>query len=177
MLKWGSQMINAMSNAAVPCISLLIGSSFGAANFAMCGRGYFPRFMFSWPTAKCAVMGPDQLAGVMELLAKERLAKAAAGKAAAAGKGKAAKGSEGAAAAGAAGAGEGEGEGDTQVAMLKAMLKARIEAQMSALNCSQHGLDDGIIDPRETRRVLGMVLSACCTAGIEQGPSTGLARL
>lgn len=70
MIKWGSQMVNAISNANVPQISIIMGGSFGAANYAMCGIGFKPDFLFSWPVAQCAVMGPDQLSGVLDLLAR-----------------------------------------------------------------------------------------------------------
>jgi acetyl-CoA carboxylase carboxyltransferase component len=61
-------MINAVSNSEVPAISINIGASYGAGNYAMCGRSYKPRFLFSWPNSKCAVMGPEQLGGVLDIV-------------------------------------------------------------------------------------------------------------
>ena len=63
-IKAGARFINAVSNCVVPMITIMLGSSYGAGNFAMCGRGYAPRFLFSWPNSKCAVMGAEQLSGV-----------------------------------------------------------------------------------------------------------------
>ena len=63
-------MVNAVSNSKVPHISIVIGGSYGAGNYGMSGRAYDPRFMFSWPNAKSAVMGPAQLAGVISIVAR-----------------------------------------------------------------------------------------------------------
>lgn len=68
-------MINAVSNSGVPHISLVVGASYGAGNYAMCGRRYNPRFLFSWPNSKCAVMGSDQLAGVLDIVRRRSSAK------------------------------------------------------------------------------------------------------
>ena len=72
MIKHGSLMINAVSNSAVPHITLQVGGSYGAGNYGMCGRAYDPRFLFVWPNAKTAVMGPEQLAGTMSIVAQGR---------------------------------------------------------------------------------------------------------
>src|SRR5437868_13448001 len=71
MIKHGSKMIQAVSNANVPQITLMCGASFGAGNYGMCGRAYDPRFLFTWPNAKSAVMGPAQLAGVLSIVARQ----------------------------------------------------------------------------------------------------------
>ena len=68
MIKHGSKMIQAVTSATVPQITIYCGASFGAGNYGMCGRGFHPRFCFSWPNAKTAVMGPQQLAGVMSIV-------------------------------------------------------------------------------------------------------------
>src|SRR6202050_1840263 len=78
IIKHGSMMINAVSNSAVPHISILMGASYGAGHYGMCGRAYDPRFLFAWPSAKSAVMGPVQLAGVLSIVS--RAAAAAAGR-------------------------------------------------------------------------------------------------
>jgi len=66
IIKKGAQMVSAVSCSTVPHISVILGASYGAGNYAMCGRSYKPRFLFTWPTGRCSVMGPDQLSGVME---------------------------------------------------------------------------------------------------------------
>lgn len=83
IIKDGAKMINAVSNSKVPAITIIIGASYGAGNYAMCGRAYQPRFLFSWPNSKIAVMGVEQLTGVMEIIQKQAntgLIKAAKGK-------------------------------------------------------------------------------------------------
>jgi geranyl-CoA carboxylase beta subunit len=68
MIKHGSKMIQAVSNATVPSITLMCGASFGAGNYGMCGRAYGPRFVFSWPNARTAVMGGEQAALTMRIV-------------------------------------------------------------------------------------------------------------
>ncbi len=70
IIKHGAMMINAVSNSTVPHLSVMMGASYGAGNYGMCGRAYDPRFLFTWPTAKSAVMGPQQLAGVLSIVAR-----------------------------------------------------------------------------------------------------------
>lgn len=148
ILKWGSQMISAMSNSHVPNISVLTGSSFGAAYYGMCGRGYMPRFLFSWPSARCHVMGPDQLSGVMELLGRERIERAGGGP-----------------------------EAEERLAAATERLRATVERQASPAYYSPRLIDDGVIDPRDTRDVLGICLSVCCNERIERGFVGGVGRL
>src|SRR5690606_35748744 len=76
IIKHGAKLINAVSNSDVPTLTLLIGSSYGAGNYAMNGRAYEPRFLFSYPNSQIAVMGPEQLAGVMDLIQRQAAAKA-----------------------------------------------------------------------------------------------------
>lgn len=147
IIKWGSQMVNAVSNATVPRISIMIGGSFGAAHYAMVGHGFEPRFMFSWPNSKCAVMGPDQLSGVMELLARSASER------------------------------KGLVVDEAKMAKQTTAYKAKVEAEMDAYYTSSRDIDDGIIDPRDTRKVLAMCLSVVCNAPIEKGFLTGLSRL
>ena len=204
MLKWGSQMINAMSNAEVPSITILVGSSFGAANFAMCGRGYYPRFIFAWPTARCAVMGSEQLTGVLRLLAMEQqqqrqkqqqplllpqqhanLASPATGLSdptksspslsLASTAGNVPAGSAPSASSSAKATHEGAKPARRKPNLHE--LKTHMDTEMTALYCTQHGLDDGIIDPRSTREVLAMCLAACAAVIPKPGQSLGLARL
>jgi geranyl-CoA carboxylase beta subunit len=131
MIKHGAKMIQAVANASVPQITLHIGASFGAGNYGMCGRAYGPRFAFSWPNAKTAVMGGEQAATTMRLVMEAKLKR---------------------------------GGGDVDTAQLDALEKQIIDTfdrQSSAFYTSGRLLDDGIIDPRDTRKVLAYVLSIC----------------
>ncbi len=130
IIKDGAKMINAVSNSKVPHLGVIVGGSYGAANYAMSGRAYDPRFLFSWPSARIAVMGPAQLAGVLDIVARE---------------GAAARGLD---------------FDEDAAGKMKAAVEAQIEAEQTALANSGRGYDDGIIDPRDTRTVLGFALSA-----------------
>jgi geranyl-CoA carboxylase beta subunit len=138
MIKHGSKMIQAVTNATVPQITFYCGASFGAGNYGMCGRGFHPRFCFSWPNAKTAVMGGEQAAKTMSIVTR----------AAAARKG---------------------GEVDPQfLAGLEKKIIDTFDSQMDVFTTSAHLLDDGVIDPRNTRQVLSYVLSICREAEIRQ---------
>jgi acetyl-CoA carboxylase carboxyltransferase component len=130
IVKHGSQMINAVSNSTVPHITVILGASYGAGNYGMSGRAYDTRFVFTWPTAKISIMGPTQLAGVMSIVRR------------------------GAARA----AGRPVDEADD--ARLFAAVQDRAERESLALYATGRVADDGIIDPRDTRTVLGITLSA-----------------
>ena len=142
IIKHGAMMINAVSNSAVPHVSILMGASYGAGHYGMCGRAYDPRFLFAWPSAKSAVMGPAQLAGVLSIVS--RAAAAAAGR---------------------------PFDEDADAAM-KAMVESQIEAESLPMFLSGRIYDDGIIDPRDTRTVLGLCLSVIHGAPV-QGTRTG----
>jgi len=131
MIKHGSKQIQALSNATVPQITIHCGASFGAGNYGMCGRGFHPRFAFSWPNARTAVMGPQQAAGTMEIVMREGAAR------------------------------KGVPVDEAQLAALSAKIVATFERQMHAFYTSGLLLDDGIIDPRDTRRVLALALALC----------------
>jgi len=131
MIKHGSKQIQALSNATVPQITIYCGASFGAGNYGMCGRGFHPRFAFSWPNARTAVMGPQQAAGTMEIVMREGEAR------------------------------KGVPVDEAQLAALSAKIIATFERQMHAFYTSGLLLDDGIIDPRDTRRVLALTLALC----------------
>lgn len=137
IVKHGSMMINAVSNSKVPHLSVLMGSSYGAGHYGMCGRAYEPRFLFAWPSAKSAVMGPQQLAGVLSIVMRES----------AAAKGK-----------------PFDEEAD---AGLRAMVEQQIESESLPMFLSGRLYDDGVIDPRDTRTVLGLCLSAIHTAPVQ----------
>jgi acetyl-CoA carboxylase carboxyltransferase component len=137
-------MINAVANSRVPHLSVLLGASYGAGHYGMCGRAFDPRFLFAWPSAKSAVMGPAQLAGVLSIVAR--------------------------AAAEARGTAFDE-EGD---AAMRAAVEAQIEGESLPAFLSGRVYDDGIIDPRDTRTVLGLCLSAIANREISGvGNGTG----
>ena len=147
MIKHGSMMINAVSNSAVPHISLLIGASYGAGHYGMCGRAYDPRFLFSWPSAKAAVMGGAQLAGVISIVSR------------------------------AAAQARGQAVDEDADAALRAAIEAQIEAESLPMFLSGRLYDDGVIDPRDTRTVLGMCLSAIANGPIEGTSNFGVFRM
>jgi geranyl-CoA carboxylase beta subunit len=129
MIKHGSKMIQAVTNATVPQFTIYCGASFGAGNYGMCGRGFAPRFCFSWPNAKTAVMGGEQAAGTMREVQEAR-AKA-----------------------------RGEPVDEAAMARLSQAIIANFDGQMDAVHTSARLLDDGVIDPRDTRAVLALVMA------------------
>ncbi len=147
IIKHGAMMINAVSNSTVPHISIMMGASYGAGNYGMCGRAYDPRFLFTWPSAKSAVMGPAQLAGVLSIVARQ----------AAEAKGK-----------------RYDDEGDAQ---MRAFVEQSVEEQSLPFFLSGMVYDDGVIDPRDTRTVLGICLSVIENAPIEGTDRFGVFRM
>lgn len=147
IIKHGSLMINAVSNSKVPHITIVMGASYGAGNYGMCGRAYEPRFLFSWPNAKSAVMGPQQLAGVISIVGRQ------------------------------AAAARGEPYDEEADAAMRQMVEAQIEAESLAMFLSGRMLDDGIIDPRDTRTVLGMALSSIHSAPVRGADGYGVFRM
>ena len=129
IIKHGALMINAVTNSSVPHLTVNIGASYGAGNYGMCGRAYEPRFLFAWPNARSAVMGPAQLAGVLSIVARQSA----------------------------------EARGlpfdEEADAAMRAQVEAQIESESEALFLTGRLYDDGIIDPRDTRTVLGICLS------------------
>jgi acetyl-CoA carboxylase carboxyltransferase component len=136
IIKHGAQMINAVSNSTVPHLTVTMGASYGAGNYGMCGRAYGPRFLFTWPSAKSAVMGPAQLAGVLSIVARQSA----------------------------------EARGEVYDEQADAQMRARIEEQIEAESLapflSGRLYDDAVIDPRDTRTVLGVALSAAHSAPV-----------
>jgi geranyl-CoA carboxylase beta subunit len=128
MIKHGSKMIQAVTNVSVPRLTLMIGASYGAGNYGMCGRGYDPDFLFSWPNASMGVMGGDQAAKTMSIVL------------------------EGAAKA------RGIEVDPAQMEAQEKMLVEHFDSQSDAFYTSGHLLDDGMIDPRDTRKALGFLL-------------------
>ncbi|MBO3747861.1 acyl-CoA carboxylase subunit beta [Streptosporangiaceae bacterium NEAU-GS5] len=146
IIKHGAMMINAVSNSTVPHLTVVLGASYGAGNYGMCGRAYDPRFLFAWPSAKSAVMGPAQLAGVLSIV----------GRAAAEARGQTY-----------------DEEGD---AAMRQMVEAQIEAESLPFFLSGRLYDDGVIDPRDTRTVLGICLSAIASAPLPEPAGYGVFR-
>ncbi len=142
MIKHGSKMIQAVTNATVPQITIQCGASFGAGNYGMCGRGYAPRFLFSWPGARTAVMGGEQAAKTMQIVAEAGLAR------------------------------KGIAVDTPEVqAQLKAQTDAIVQtfdSQADAFYTSGLVLDDGVIDPRDTRAVLAFCLDTVAEAALRQ---------
>jgi 3-methylcrotonyl-CoA carboxylase beta subunit len=134
----GAKMVMAVACANVPKITVIMGGSYGAGNYAMCGRAYSPRFLFTWPNARVSVMGGAQAAGVLATVRRENI----------------------------------EAEGKTWSAAEEAAFKQPVLEQYDREGHPYHGTarmwDDGIIAPAETRRVLGLALSACLNAPIEE---------
>ncbi|AKF79031.1 geranyl-CoA carboxylase beta subunit [Myxococcus fulvus] len=149
IVKHGSKMIQAVANATVPQVTLLVGGSFGAGNYGMCGRPFHPRFIFAWPNARTAVMGGEQAAKVMSIVFGEKLARG------------------------------GEVVDEEAIRAFTQPIVDQFDKESHPFNASARLFDDGIIDPRDTRRVLGFVLSICREA--EARPvnpnSFGVARL
>ena len=147
MIKDGAKMVNAVSNSTVPHISLMAGVSYGAGNYGMSGRSYDPRFVFGYPNHKVAVMGPKQLAGVMSII------------------GRAAAESRGI---------PYDEEADAQ---RTALIEAQIEHEEQAYFSTALVRDDGLIDPRDTRTVLGIALSAAHSAPVKGTAEFGVFRM
>jgi geranyl-CoA carboxylase beta subunit len=131
-------MIQAVTNASVPQITIYCGASFGAGNYGMCGRGFHPRFCFSWPNAKTAVMGAEQAAGTMAIVTE------------------------------AAAQRRGQPMDKEKLEKFKAQIIEHFDKQMDVFTTSALMLDDGVIDPRDTRAVLAEVLAICREAEIRQ---------
>ena len=122
-------MINAVANSTVPHVTIIMGAAYGAGNYGMCGRAYGPRLLFTWPGARVAVMGPQQLAGVMSIVGRQS-AEAA-----------------------------GRPFDEEADAVQRRSIEEQIERESEALFMTGKLYDDGIIDPRDTRTVLGICLS------------------
>ncbi|MBL8325965.1 MAG: acyl-CoA carboxylase subunit beta [Rubrivivax sp.] len=148
-IKHGSKMIQAVANARVPKFTVVLGGSFGAGNYGMCGRGFDPRFIFAWPSARTAVMGGAQAAKVMDIVNRNKLMKI------------------------------GQQPNDEALAAMSDALRRRLDAESTALFGTARLWDDGIIDPRDTRRVLGLCLTIVAEAAARTlRPNTfGVARL
>ena len=142
----GAKMINAVSNSTVPHITIMTGMSYGAGNYAMCGRAYGPRFLYTWPNHRIAVMGAEQLTGVLDIIKRASAAK------------------------------RGQEVNEQELAMMKQILGTKIDFESQARHATARLWDDGIIDPADTRDVIGISLSACHSAPVEGTTSWGVFR-
>jgi len=146
IIRNGAKLINAVSNSTVPAVTIMIGGSYGAGNYAMCGRAYEPRFLFSWPNHRIAVMGPQQLSGVMDIIKREAAAKA------------------------------GIAPDEDKLRAAKQALELQIEQESDVYFATARLWDDGVIDPRDTRTVLAISLSAACNRPVEGTMKWGVFR-
>ena len=147
IIKHGAMLINAVSNSTVPHITLMIGASYGAGNYGMSGRAFDPRFVFTWPTHRIAVMGGKQLGGVMSIVQR------------------------------AAAERSGRPYDEAADTAMRAAIEQQIGQESHALYATGHVWDDGIIDPRDTRTVLGIALSAAHSAPVQGAPNYATFRM
>jgi acetyl-CoA carboxylase carboxyltransferase component len=147
IIKKGSQLINAVSNSMVPHITIIVGASYGAGTYAMSGKAYNNRFTFLWPTAKIAVMGPEQMAGVMSIVRKAKALR------------------------------DGQKFDEKADEQIKKMVIDYLEGMSLGLVASSMVTDDGIIDPRDTRDIIGFCLSIVSNQPIKGAKEYGVFRL
>ena len=146
IIKHGAKLINAVSNSTVPAITIMTGASYGAGNYAMMGRAYAPRFLFTWPNHRIAVMGGKQLAGVLDIIQRDAAAK------------------------------RNEAVDEARLGVMKAMTEQMIETESDPYFATARLWDDGIIDPRDTRTVVAIALSAAYSAPVHGSTSWGVFR-
>lgn len=146
IIKDGAKLINAVSNSTVPSITIMIGASYGAGNYAMNGRAYQPRFLFSYPNSKIAVMGPEQLSGVMEIIQREAAQKM------------------------------GIPFDEENAAAMRVFMMEKVNQCSTAWYATSQGWDDGIIDPRQTRDYLGICLAVVNNAAYQGTQHFGVFR-
>ena len=146
IIRAGAKLINAVSNSTVPAITIMVGGSYGAGNYAMCGRAYDPRFLFTWPNHRIAVMGEKQLSGVMDIIKREAAARAR------------------------------RPIEEEKLAFARKMLEDQISRESDCYFATARLWDDGIIDPRDTRTVIAIALSAAYNAPAEGTMEWGVFR-
>jgi 3-methylcrotonyl-CoA carboxylase beta subunit len=144
--KHGAKMVTAVACARVPKLTVVIGGSYGAGNYSMCGRAYSPRFLWMWPNAKISVMGGEQAASVLATVKRDQLEA------------------------------RGESWPAEEETAFKEPIRAQYEQQGSAYYATARLWDDGVIDPLETRTVLGLALTACANAPLGE-PAFGVFRM
>ncbi|KHL68851.1 methylcrotonoyl-CoA carboxylase [Pseudomonas flexibilis] len=149
VIKHGSKMLQAVANARVPKLTIVVGGSYGAGNYAMCGRGLDPRFIFAWPNSRTAVMGGAQAGKVLRIVTEEKQAR------------------------------QGMTPDPKMLDMLETVTAQKLDSQSTALYGTASLWDDGLIDPRDTRKLLGFLLDICAEAEVRPLKSNtfGVARL
>ena len=149
VIKHGSKMLQAVANARVPKLTIVVGGSYGAGNYAMCGRGLDPRFIFAWPNSRTAVMGGAQAGKVLRIVIEEKQAR------------------------------QGMTPDPKMLDMLETVTAQKLDSQSTALYGTASLWDDGLIDPRDTRKLLGFLLDICAEAEVRPLKSNtfGVARL
>ncbi len=140
--KHGAKLVTAVATAQVPKITVLIGGSFGAGNYGMCGRAYGPRFLFTWPNARISVMGGEQAASVLATVHRDA-----------------------------------DNWTPEEAEAFKAPIRQKYEDEGNPFHATARLWDDGIIDPAQTRDVLGLALGACLNAPVEEAPRFGVFRM
>ena len=147
MINSGSQLIHAVAGSTVPHISLQVGNSYGAGNYAMCGRSFDPRFLFSFPNAKSGVMGSDQLAGVMEIVKRNSASSL------------------------------NKVIDEEKLKIEKKKMAEEADEKASVWHTTSEVWDDGVIDPRDTRKYLSLALAAVYSHEIKGSSSFGVFRM
>jgi 3-methylcrotonyl-CoA carboxylase beta subunit len=140
--KHGAKLVTAVATATVPKLTVLIGGSFGAGNYGMCGRAYAPRFLFTWPNARISVMGGEQAASVLATVHRDA-----------------------------------ETWSTDEAEAFKAPIREKYETEGNPYYATARLWDDGVIDPAQTRDVLGLALAACLEAPIPEVPRFGVFRM
>lgn len=140
--KHGAKLVTAVATASVPKVTVLIGGSFGAGNYGMCGRAYSPRFLFTWPNARISVMGGEQAASVLATVHRDA-----------------------------------DSWTPDQAEAFKAPIRQKYEDEGNPYYATSRLWDDGIIDPAQTRDVLGLAFAACLNAPVEEAPRFGVFRM
>ncbi|MBZ9642587.1 carboxyl transferase domain-containing protein [Streptomyces sp. PSKA30] len=144
--KHGAKMVTAVACTRVPKLTVVVGGSYGAGNYSMCGRAYSPRFLWMWPNAKISVMGGEQAASVLATVKRDQIE------------------------------GRGESWPAEEEEAFKAPIRAQYERQGNAYYATARLWDDGVIDPLETRQVVGLALTACANAPLGE-PQFGVFRM
>ncbi|MDP4605485.1 MAG: methylcrotonoyl-CoA carboxylase, partial [Erythrobacter sp.] len=140
--KHGAKLVTAVATATVPKITVIIGGSFGAGNYGMCGRAYQPRFMFTWPNARISVMGGEQAASVLATVHRDA-----------------------------------DSWTPDEAEAFKAPIRQKYEDEGNPYYATARLWDDGVVDPVQTRDVLGLALAACLEAPIAERPAFGVFRM
>ena len=140
--KHGAKLVTAVATASVPKLTVVIGGSFGAGNYGMCGRAYSPRFLFTWPNARISVMGGEQAASVLATVHRDA-----------------------------------ESWTPEQAEAFKAPIRQKYEDEGNPYYATARGWDDGVIDPAQTRDVLGLALAAALNAPVAEAPRFGVFRM